>query len=327
MIASDEFWTIARNSSSLSRSCRSTSSFSSTMLAQAARWSRSSESLMRRELVLRLAPLGDVAGVDDDAVDTVGRRCRFVAIISSHRYSPSPRRMRTSKGVELAPRPAARSGPKIRDHARRRRGARCPDDEARADVEAGEALGRRALVPDVAVLAVDEHEVGRVLGQRAEPLLAGRAPPARPGPGPASRCSASPTTAERLQRLAGRPAAPWPPLERDRARSTSCGAVWGAVRRRGPCHSGRVPGVPVGRAAGPRAPGREQRRVGADELGEAVEHRHDALVDVVGRRGGERPGRLGDERLRRHAGLERLLGPLTVDRLVGDVLERADVAR
>ena len=162
---------MARKSSSLSRSWASISFFSSTIALSAA-FDSASDSLIASSS-LRACRRSLTSRALTTIPSTIPSPMRFVATISSQRYSPSPPLMRTSNGRDVEPTPPARSGPKTSAMSSASSGCTMPRSvKLRPDVEPREPDGRRARVLDVAHLVVDEHEVGRVLGQRPEPRLA-----------------------------------------------------------------------------------------------------------------------------------------------------------
>ena len=331
VIASDEFCTMARNSSSLVAQLRLDLELLRRPSRSARCSSAASDSLISSSALARLAPLGDVARVDRRSRRRRRRRCRLVATISSQRYSPLPPRIRTSNGRQrraaatLAQRPED-----LGDQRRRRRGARCPDRAKLAPTsKPGEPRGRRAEVLDVAVLAVHEHVVRRVLGQRAEPLLArahrllgahagqrrDRARHRRPRAARAPRgsrggCAGATTSVTE-------PIASSTPLTQSASVPRSAAPTSGAYQA---CCRGPPPSISLVRAASTAesAPTKRASRSSTDD---------DPVVDVVDRRGHQRARGLGHQRFGRDAGLERAArrGCRSLG-LVGDVLERADVA-
>ncbi len=173
VIASDEFWTIARNSSSLSRSCASTSSFSSTIAAQRQRSSTASDWLISSSALAASTPLGDVARVDHDPVDdSVADQVRGdhlePSVLAVDVADPHLERRAASCRRSLM-----RSGPKMPATSGTSSGCTMPESVKLAPIcrpENRAVDGLRYL--NVTGLAVHEHVVRRVLGQGAEPLLA-----------------------------------------------------------------------------------------------------------------------------------------------------------
>lgn len=100
---------MARKSSSLLRSCASISFFSSTMALNAA-FESASDSLIASSSV-RACNRSLTSRALTTTPSTMASPIRFVATISSQRYSPSALLMRTSNGCDVDPIPPARMGP------------------------------------------------------------------------------------------------------------------------------------------------------------------------------------------------------------------------
>ena len=277
-----------------------------------------------------VAAFGDVARVDHDAVDET-----VVDEVGRDHLQPAELTVATADAdLERSGRRAATAlaqrAEHLVHHAPDRRGARSRTRAKLAPTsKPGEARRRRADVLDVAVLAVHEHVVGRVLGQRPEPLLARSHRLLGPHAGQ-RRDQRVADDRQRLAVLAGARAAGaryhvsvTEPIASSIPLSQS--ACVPAIRRtelRG------VPGVLLGPAALDLArAGRQDRGVGADEPGQALQHRRrPARSTSSHRRGHERARGLGDQRLGRDARLQRQLGSAAVFGFVGHVLERSDVA-